>query len=105
MCSCPCQQAAGGRTLDVAPVLSGQVGPPHLLPHLEPLRRRGGRVLEDEVLEVVHGDAVGQEEQRFREVDAAEALGVVAEELLHVRPGQELEAHRVDLGRLDVGQR
>ena len=51
------------------------------------------------MLEVIDRDAVGNEEQPLRQMNAAEPLGIAAEELLHVRPGEELQPHRVNLAR------
>ena len=92
-----------GRVGEVAPVPPGQVGLLHRPPQVVALGRRHRRAGVDLVLEVVDGRAVGQEQQRFGQVPPAEPVGVVAEEALHVGPGQELEAHGVDLGRLVGG--
>ena len=57
-------------------------------------------VLVDDVLERVDYRAVGDEGQRIERVGEAVLRRVLAEELVHVRPREELHAHRVRLGGL-----
>ena len=64
------------------------------------LRRRGGRLRVNQVLEMIHRHAIGKKQQGTGEVDSTEMLSTLAEKLFHVGPGEEFQPHRVDFAGL-----
>ncbi len=78
-------------------------------PFLVALGRGQLGMLVDDVLEVIHHRAVGDEGQRTRQMAVAELAGVRTEEALGPGPGEELHRHGVDLAGFhtvpDVGVR
>ena len=88
---------------DVVEAHPGHVDGGELPPGLVALCGAHLRLLVDEVLEVVHHRAVGDEGQRAGQVRVAELARVRAEEILRPGPGKELHGHGVDLAGLKRG--
>ena len=81
----------------------GLIDGSQLFPFLVALGRGQLGMLVDDVLEVIHHCAVGDEGQRTRQMAVAEFAGIRAEEAIGPRPGEELHRHRVDLAGLHAG--
>ena len=81
----------------------GLIDGSQLFPFLVALGRGQLGVLVDDVLEMVHHCAVGDEGQRTRQMAVAELAGIRAEEAIGPRPSEELHRHRVDFACLHAG--
>ena len=92
--------ASVGSMWQVSPVHPREVLPFEFLPDGMAFCCRGVRLGVNQVLKMIHRHPIGKKQQGTSKVNPSKLLGTFPEELLHVRPGKEFQAHRVDLAGL-----
>ena len=88
---------------DLAGLQPGHIHPQQFLPDLVPLLVVKLRILVDDMLEMVHHGAVGDEGQGAHQVAVPEFPGIVPEEALRPGPCEEFHGHGVDFAAFQAG--